>query len=186
MQAPMGTLQQISILYHGSTSIVKLPNTLKPNPQNDFGSGFYTTTNREEAIDWAQKKSSFHGAVGYLNSYDFIQDEGLACYEFDRDQLNDLLWLDFILKNRGYDDFIPFGQDFSQLNKDILIGPIADNKLAIQMNMLTSGLIEGDTLEETKLRFLSLLLPDRLNNQVCFKNDYATSHLRFKEVERIG
>jgi hypothetical protein len=88
--------------------------------------------------------------------------------------------------NRGYDDCVSFERDFSMLNKDILIGPIADNRLAIQMNLLTSGLIEGDTLEETKLKFIGLLLPDRLDNQVCFKNDFALSHLRFREVEKVG
>ncbi|MCL1799030.1 MAG: DUF3990 domain-containing protein [Eggerthellaceae bacterium] len=182
----MAIFEQISTLYHGSTFIVETPTTMRSNPQNDFGSGFYTTTNRDEAVDWATKKSAYQGKAAYLNVYGLVQDEGLTCYEFDRGHLDDLLWLDFILMNRGYDDCVSFERDFSMLNKDILIGPIADNRLAIQMNLLTSGLIEGDTLEETKLKFIGLLLPDRLDNQVCFKNDFALSHLRFREVEKVG
>ncbi|MDR1089124.1 MAG: DUF3990 domain-containing protein [Coriobacteriales bacterium] len=172
-------------LYHGSTSLVESPNTSQSNPSNDFGSGFYTTPNRDEAREWARRKAAYQGRPGYLNAYELAFDSGLTFYKFDREALSDLLWLNFILKNRGYDDFIPLGYDFSMLSKDILIGPIANNKLAVQMNMLTSGLIEGDTLDEVKLRFIGLLSPSRLDNQFCFKNNFATAHLKFRGAERV-
>jgi hypothetical protein len=173
------------VLYHGSVHKVVSPDTSRTNTQNDFGRGFYTTTNKEEAIDWAKKKSTYQERPGYLNVYEFIQDKGLTYYEFDRHLLADLFWLDYILLNRGYSDFVSPGRDFSVLNKDILIGPIANNKLAIQMNMLTSGLIEGETLQEVKTKFIGLLLPSRLDDQICFKNDFAASHLSFVGVEHV-
>jgi hypothetical protein len=182
----LSILQKITRLYHGSVFVVEKPDTERANPHNDFGSGFYTTTNREEATDWAQKKSAYQNRAGYLNTYEFQHDPDLTFYEFGRENLSDLLWLDFILKNRGYDDFVAFDRDFSALQADILIGPIANNKLAIQMNMLTSGLIEGETLNEVKTRFVSLLSPNRLDNQLCFKNGFATAHLRFLEAQRVN
>lgn len=36
-------------LYHGSTVIVKHPNIQKGRNATDFGKGFYTTTNFEQA-----------------------------------------------------------------------------------------------------------------------------------------
>jgi len=42
-------------LYHGSDQIIKTPE-LRPSTRTlDFGSGFYTTTNKEQAVNFAVK-----------------------------------------------------------------------------------------------------------------------------------
>ena len=41
------------ILYHGSNVVVEKPEILKPSHALDFGPGFYTTLNREQAGDFA-------------------------------------------------------------------------------------------------------------------------------------
>lgn len=44
-------------LYHGSTVVVKRPNIQKGRKATDFGRGFYTTTNFEQAkMGFAQKE----------------------------------------------------------------------------------------------------------------------------------
>ena len=43
------------ILYHGSNVIVDQPKLIRQNRYLDFGFGFYTTTNREQAVNFAQK-----------------------------------------------------------------------------------------------------------------------------------
>ena len=43
------------ILYHGSNVIVDQPKLIRKNRYLDFGFGFYTTTNREQAVNFAQK-----------------------------------------------------------------------------------------------------------------------------------
>ncbi len=43
------------ILYHGSNVIVDHPKLVPQNRYLDFGFGFYTTTNREQAVNFAQK-----------------------------------------------------------------------------------------------------------------------------------
>lgn len=43
-------------LYHGSTVIVKHPSVQKGRKATDFGKGFYTTTNLEQAQKWALLK----------------------------------------------------------------------------------------------------------------------------------
>ena len=43
------------ILYHGSNVIVDHPKLIRQNRYLDFGFGFYTTTNRDQAVNFAQK-----------------------------------------------------------------------------------------------------------------------------------
>ena len=43
------------ILYHGSNVIVDQPKLIRQNRYLDFGFGFYTTTNRDQAVNFAQK-----------------------------------------------------------------------------------------------------------------------------------
>lgn len=44
-------------VYHGSDVIVEKPQILQSNRLLDFGIGFYTTSNKEQAIRWAEKVS---------------------------------------------------------------------------------------------------------------------------------
>ena len=41
-------------VYHGSNVEVHEPKILKPNRELDFGNGFYTTTNIDQAIAFAR------------------------------------------------------------------------------------------------------------------------------------
>ena len=43
------------ILYHGSNMVVNEPKLVEQNRYLDFGYGFYTTTNRDQAENFAQK-----------------------------------------------------------------------------------------------------------------------------------
>lgn len=43
------------ILYHGSNVIVDCPKLIRQSRFLDFGFGFYTTTNREQAVNFAAK-----------------------------------------------------------------------------------------------------------------------------------
>ena len=42
------------ILYHGSNVQVSTPKILVTNRMLDFGAGFYTTSNRQQAVKWAK------------------------------------------------------------------------------------------------------------------------------------
>ena len=48
-------------LYHGSTMTVRKPAIFRNRSKTDFGKGFYTTTNREQAEKWAQIKKNRDG-----------------------------------------------------------------------------------------------------------------------------
>ena len=46
------------ILYHGSNVAVSEPKLIQSNRFLDFGFGFYTTTNKEQALRFADKVSA--------------------------------------------------------------------------------------------------------------------------------
>ena len=68
------------ILYHGSNVIVEQPNLIRQNRYLDFGFGFYTTTNRDQAVNFAQKVAARRKlGKAILNSYSL--DESVAFKE---------------------------------------------------------------------------------------------------------
>lgn len=46
------------IIYHGSNVVVSKPKLIQQNRFLDFGFGFYTTTNKKQAIPFAKKSIS--------------------------------------------------------------------------------------------------------------------------------
>lgn len=54
-------------LYHGSTVVVKRPNIQKGRKATDFGRGFYTTTNFEQAKNGLYSKRTGNKAIGQLS-----------------------------------------------------------------------------------------------------------------------
>jgi len=62
-------------LYHGSTVIVKCPNIQKGRKATDFGKGFYTTMNLEQAKKWAiLKKNRENSQKAVVSVYDVPDD----------------------------------------------------------------------------------------------------------------
>jgi hypothetical protein len=69
-------------IYHGSTEMVELPKLIVSDRFLDFGSGFYTTTNLEQAIRWAAiKQKRINTSTAYVNVYE-VNDALLANSNF--------------------------------------------------------------------------------------------------------
>lgn len=58
-------------LYHASNVEEKTPMLVESNRLLDFGPGFYTTTNREQAIRFARSVVAKRGGFPMLNIYEF-------------------------------------------------------------------------------------------------------------------
>jgi len=108
------------ILYHGSNLIIEKPNIGLSRKNLDFGSGFYTTANKEQAAAFAQKvmirkeqKSQF------VSVYNFDEDAAESVLDILRFPEAGKLWLEFVHQNRRG---IYVGK-----THDLVIGPVAND-----------------------------------------------------------
>jgi len=136
------------VLYHGSTTEIKEIDLSLSKPNKDFGKGFYLSNNFEQAYNMATYKAGLFGTNPLVIKFEF--DENLL----KSDELNVLTfseyskeWAEFVFKNRNQET-----QDFSH-NYDIVIGPIANDKVGVQIRRFVEGDISFDTFLE-RLRYM--------------------------------
>ena len=67
------------ILYHASNAEVKKPMLVESNRMLDFGPGFYTTTNREQAVRFAKSVVARRGGQSVSNVYEFDESAFSSC-----------------------------------------------------------------------------------------------------------
>ena len=83
-------------LYHGSEFIIHKPEFLKGNIHNDYGIGFYCTTNKKLAEEWAAKRSG----KGYVNKY-ILRDDRLRILDLTKPPFHDVVhWVSLLMHNR--------------------------------------------------------------------------------------
>jgi len=136
------------VLYHGSTTEIKEIDLTLSKPNKDFGKGFYLSNNFEQAYNMAKYKVGLFGTNPLVTKFEF--DENLL----KSDELNVLTfseyskeWAEFVFKNRNQET-----QDFSH-NYDIVIGPIANDKVGAQIRRFVEGDISFDTFLE-RLKYM--------------------------------
>ena len=155
-------------LYHGGINRVEKPILLQVSRKLDFGAGFYTTSDFEQAKRWAtikQQRNNSERAV--VSVYNLNPSKALNIKEF---KYADEKWLDFIMKHR-------MGLNIS--NKfDIIIGPVANDTLYETLSLYERGIL---THEETIVR----LKVHELTDQITFKTEKALSFLNYESEELI-
>ena len=121
-------------LYNGSEFIIHKPEFLKGNIHNDYGIGFYCTTNKKLAEEWAAKRSG----KGYVNKY-ILRDDRLRILDLTKPPFHDVLhWVSLLMHNRelssslknNYPRELKYLEDKYLLNVndyDIVIGYRADD-----------------------------------------------------------
>lgn len=153
------------LLYHGSNIIVKRPRLIIPNRTLDFGEGFYTTTNKEQAESFCENVYRRQKCGGKIVSvYEF--DEGafkrLSTLKFDSP---DESWLDFVSEHRS-------GTYKSGQKYDLIYGPVADDDVYQTFVLYTSGVINKEqTIQALKIK--------KLYNQLVFASPEAIGALQF-------
>lgn len=155
------------ILYHGSNVEVKEPILLKVQRELDFGKGFYTTSDMEQAARWAWRTAKRRGeSNAFVTVYEVKDDElkNIRLLSFD---LPNVEWLNFVVKNRK--------GEYIAGDWDIISGPVADDQTAQVIDLYLEGAYDE---EEAIRRFLTQGLKD----QYAFKTDEALKLLIFKEV----
>lgn len=154
-------------LYHGSNVGIATIDLCKCSPNKDFGRGFYLTDIREQAVQMAQRRTRIAG-WGHPVVSAFAFDEallrggGLNVKLFDEP---DEEWALFILANRN-----AASGDVAH-DYDIVVGPVADDGVAYQLERYVKRIIPLDVLVRE-------LTYKRLNRQYYFGTARAVSTLK--------
>ncbi|MEI6754022.1 MAG: DUF3990 domain-containing protein [Paludibacter sp.] len=122
-------------IYHGSTEIIEKPLILESQRLLDFGKGYYTTTNSDQAEKWAVIKRNRIGneAKSIVSEYEF--DDKLLLSERYRVKIfeeADEEWLDFVVNNRRVHKNHPF---------DLVKGAVANDTLYRTLSLFETGIL---------------------------------------------
>lgn len=130
-------------LYHGSTVDIEHIDLEKSRPNKDFGRGFYLSEDRQQAWRMGEFKALTEGGSPVMNTYLF--DEQLL----RSGELKVLIfegytreWAEFIFLNRNNPNAEP-AHDY-----DIVYGPIANDRVGVQIGKYEAGDITLDQFLE--------------------------------------
>ena len=152
------------ILYHGSNVAIDHIELEKSKPFKDFGQGFYLSENEGQALDMAQLKALTFGGKPFVSKFEFdtslMHNSDLRIKIFKEYSEE---WADFIFANRE-------GTDVEHY--DIVYGPIANDKVGLQIRKLKDGSID-------KTEFLNRLKYMKgITFQFYFGTERAIKHLK--------
>ena len=122
------------ILYHGSNMVIDKIDLEMSKPNKDFGKGFYLSENESQAMEMANFKSALLGGEPIVTKLEFnelmMQSSDLRIKIFT-DYSEE--WADFVFANREGNDVELY---------DIVYGPIANDKVGLQIRKLKDGSID--------------------------------------------
>lgn len=122
------------ILYHGSNINIEHIELEKSKPFKDFGKGFYLSESEEQALEMARFKALTFGGEPFVSKFEFdtslMHNSDLRIKIFKEYSEE---WADFVFANRE-------GTDVEHY--DIVYGPIANDKVGLQIRKLKDGSID--------------------------------------------
>ena len=154
-------------LYHGSVVSVKNPNLRQGRPNTDYGKGFYTTVDFDQAERWARiRRDRAGGGKAVVSVYeagdDLLQRKDFRIMEYNGATKE---WLDFVVANRRYAPLHDY---------DIVLGSVANDNLYATISLYENGELSAEAA-------VVQLKTHILFNQVSFHTDRALSQLNFVE-----
>ena len=153
------------ILYHGSNVVVSEPKLISQNRFLDFGFGFYTTTNKAQAISFADKVFKRRREGGKIISiYELDEQTAFAECSLLRFDAPDEAWLDFVFKNRS--------GHYEGTAYDFIYGPVANDDVYTTFTLYSAGVLTKEqTLEALKIK--------KLYDQLVMASEKALDYLKF-------
>lgn len=155
------------ILYHGTNIRFEEIDLNKSNTNKDFGKGFYLSDTRKQAEEMAAFKVDFFGGEILVNEYE-VPDNILESCDLNVKVFKEYSkeWAEFVFKNRSNSSDVPC-HDY-----DIVYGPIANDRVGVQIRKFQNGHI---TFEE----FLrNILYMKGITFQYFFATEQAVSKLK--------
>lgn len=151
------------ILYHGSNMLIEQIDLSRSKPNKDFGQGFYLSENETQAWEMAVFKTTLLGGEPRISKFEF--DEAIMNSAHLRVKIfkdYSVEWADFVFANRE-------GKKVDRY--DIVYGPIANDKVGLQIRKLKDGNID-------KTEFLNRLKYMKgITFQFFFGSEAAVKHL---------
>lgn len=134
-------------LYHGTNMAFDVIDFQKSKPNKDFGKGFYLSPDYDQALNMAHIKVE-QQQVGSPVVIEFeIDEEKMNTLHLLRFDNYSEQWAEFILANRNNNTGVPV-HDY-----DIVIGPIANDRVGLQLWRYENQLIDLPTLV-SKLKYM--------------------------------
>lgn len=158
-------------IFHGSNVVVSRPELIARNRFLDFGSGFYTTTNRSQAVNFASKVTARRKEGRVVLSI-YTVNEQKAFQECKTLLFNgpDESWLDFVALNRQ--GINPEGQ------YDLVYGPVANDDVYRTVALYMTGVL-------SKQQALEALKIKKMFDQLVFLTEKSLNYLRFERSELV-
>lgn len=162
------------ILYHGSNTEIKSINLAMCRPYKDFGKGFYLTDIKEQAVKMAQRVSKIYGGSPIVNTFEiadnFRKNKNVVIKDFGIKTSKE--WAKFVMNNRSNTFSDIKDECCNQDNKyDIVIGPVADDNMALLFRQYENEMIDFETL-------LNGLIYKETSSQYSFHTEKGISLLR--------
>jgi hypothetical protein len=165
-------------LYHGSNMEIDRIDLAKCRPHKDFGRGFYTTQYQEQAFAMARRTVRlFESGVPVITVFSFddrvLGDPSFRIRKFDEP---DNEWANFVINNRNMRHQDVNSPECNLDNKyDIVIGPVANDDIVLQLRLFLRGLISVPDLKNN-------LAYKELTNQISFHTEAVMQFLVKTEV----
>ena len=158
-------------LYHGSNVEVRKPSLRLGREKTDFGKGFYTTTQKEQAEHWTSIKMDRAQKGRRVVSVFEVDDEFLANPELKIREFHgpDEAWLNFVVDSRK-----GLKHDY-----DLVFGPVANDKVFTVVNLYESGVLDAPAA-------IAELRAYKTYNQLSFHTPRVMQALRFEESYEVS
>ena len=186
----MKKLEEGSVLYHGSYCVVENPDLNKCAMYKDFGQGFYLTTSKEQAKSFAKisaTKAKAKGIIPYSEKFgcvSFFKVSGIDSLKIFAFETADVDWLHCIVAHRRTGSFSDIKATMQKY--DVVSGKIANDNTNATILAYMGNVFGAIGSEQADKMCISLLLPERLKNQFCFRSDKAISSLEFLKSEKVA
>ena len=117
------------ILYHGSNVEIDCIDLNKSMRGKDFGQGFYLSADRAQAEEMAVFKAMQFDGTPVVTAFE-LDEQMLSSLKTKRFDGYSLEWAEFVFANRSNQSYEPI-HDY-----DMVYGPIADDKVGVQIRNL--------------------------------------------------
>ena len=166
------------ILYHGSNAEVSHIDLIKCIKYKDFGQGFYMTSLKQQACEWAIKVTRrFKIGKPTLSIYEYNENpENLNTLVFKNP---DEKWAAFVINNRNK-EFSNYNDELSNHDNkyDIVHGFVANDDISAILDTFLMGILPMSEISKA-------LIFKNLNDQYSFHTAKAIGCLKFLRSEIV-